>query len=136
MQPTLNPAEEGPRDRVVVDKFSLTVGRTPKRGDVFLVRSPHDPDGWLVKRMVRSGLHCCLPSVLYFVLLTDRCISWQIAIEGDTVRTRSDEMVHVPQVRPEARQTWRPPGASPPGLTFYVGIGPLLDRGGQRGLQL
>ncbi|KAJ1475910.1 peptidase S24/S26A/S26B/S26C [Baffinella frigidus] len=84
MQPTLNPDEQGPRDRsarasppirdrVLIDKFSYSCLREYKRGDVCLLRSPRDPDAWIIKRLV--------------------------ALEGDTVRTHSQEFVHVPQGR-------------------------------------
>lgn len=70
MQPISNETVSTSRDRVLLDKFSVRLGRY-KRGDVCYMKSPSKPNGWIVKRV--------------------------IALEGDKVRTGDQGVVSIPQ---------------------------------------
>ncbi|KDO17413.1 signal peptidase I [Saprolegnia parasitica CBS 223.65] len=69
MQPTMN-AEDGDREIVLLDKFSVQVAHRLVRGDVVVLKSPSEPCEYLTKRL--------------------------IALEGDWVEGRSGRRVVVP----------------------------------------
>mmetsp|Transcript_45882 Transcript_45882/g.73929 ORF Transcript_45882/g.73929 Transcript_45882/m.73929 type:complete len:170 (+) Transcript_45882:140-649(+) len=70
MQPAFNPPGGTYRDRVLLDKMCIRMGRY-KRGDICLIKSPTHPDKVIVKRL--------------------------IALEGDRVRTENQGVVPIPQ---------------------------------------
>ncbi|KAK9844921.1 hypothetical protein WJX74_008674 [Apatococcus lobatus] len=52
MQPTLNPVESSQADRILINRWSAKLLHRYERGQVVLLRSPHDPDLLILKRLI------------------------------------------------------------------------------------